>query len=126
MRVETFEKRGQTNVILYSTSIIQDIVTDCSFVASLCVAAAYEQKFKKQLITSCIYPQNKYGEPCYNPNGKYVIKLVYNGIARKVVVDDLLPISREGTLMCTFSTNRGELWASVIEKAVSLTFRKFA
>lgn len=110
-------KYPQLICLISSTSIIQDIVTDCSFVASLCVAAAYEQKFKKQLITSCIYPQNKYGEPCYNPNGKYVIKLVYNGIARKVVVDDLLPISREGTLMCTFSTNRGELWASVIEKA---------
>lgn len=107
--------------MIISTSIIQDIVTDCSFVASLCVAAAYERKFKKQLITSCIYPQNKHGEPCYNPNGKYVIKLVYNGIARKVVVDDLLPISREGTLMCTFSTNKGELWASIIEKAVSDT-----
>ncbi|KAF1798666.1 hypothetical protein V8B55DRAFT_1523513 [Mucor lusitanicus] len=103
--------------LISSTSIIQDIVTDCSFVASLCVAAAYEQKFKKQLITSCIYPQNKQGQPCYNPNGKYVIKLVYNGIARKVVVDDLLPVSREGTLMCTFSTNKGELWASIIEKA---------
>ncbi|KAI9354702.1 hypothetical protein BD770DRAFT_324684 [Pilaira anomala] len=100
-----------------STSIIQDIVTDCSFVASLCVTAEYERKFKKQLITSCIYPQNKLGQPCYNPNGKYVIKLVYNGIARKVVVDDLLPVSREGTLMCTFSTNKGELWASIIEKA---------
>lgn len=88
--------------------------------ASLCVAAAYERKFKKQLITSCIYPQNKHGQPCYNPNGKYVIKLVYNGIARKIVVDDLLPVSRESTLMCTFSTNKGELWASIIEKAVSL------
>ncbi|KAF7730256.1 calpain 7 [Apophysomyces ossiformis] len=107
---------------LISTSIIQDIVTDCSFVASLCVAAAYERKFKKQLITSCIYPQDRQGQPCYNPNGKYVIKLVYNGIARKIgtvhdVVDDLLPVSREGTLMCTFSANKEELWASIIEKA---------
>ncbi|KAG2237583.1 hypothetical protein INT48_004485 [Thamnidium elegans] len=110
-------KYPQLICLISSTSIIQDIVTDCSFVASLCVTAAYERKFKKQLITSCIYPQNKHGQPCYNPNGKYVIKLVYNGIARKIVVDDLLPVSREGTLMCTFSTNKGELWASIIEKA---------
>ncbi|OBZ91745.1 Calpain-7 [Choanephora cucurbitarum] len=110
-------RHPQLIYLISSTSIIQDIVTDCSFVASLCVAAAYERKFKKQLITSCIYPQNKQGQPCYNPNGKYVVKLVYNGIVRKVVVDDLLPVSRDGTLMCTFSTNRGELWPSIIEKA---------
>ena len=35
------------------------------------------------------------------------------------VVDDLLPVSRDGTLMCTFSTNHEELWAPIIEKAVS-------
>ncbi|KAI9304255.1 hypothetical protein BJ944DRAFT_288774 [Cunninghamella echinulata] len=110
-------KHPQLIQLISSTSIIQDIVTDCSFVASLCVAAAYERKFKKQLITRCIYPQDKDGNPCYNPNGKYVIKLIYNGIARKVVVDDLLPVSRDNTLMCTFSTNKGEIWPSIIEKA---------
>lgn len=36
------------------------------------------------------------------------------------VVDDFFPISRDGTLMCTFSTNKDELWPSIIEKAVSL------
>jgi hypothetical protein len=35
------------------------------------------------------------------------------------VVDDFLPISRDRTLMCTFSTNKDELWPSIIEKAVS-------
>ncbi|KAI8099416.1 uncharacterized protein BX664DRAFT_321198 [Halteromyces radiatus] len=115
-RPSDFMKHPELIRLISSTSIIQDVVTDCSFVASLCVAAAYERKFGKQLITSCIYPQNKQGIPCYNPSGKYVIKLVYNGIARKVV-DDLLPISRENTLMCTFSTNKEEIWSSIIEKA---------
>ncbi|KAI8339399.1 hypothetical protein BC941DRAFT_420385 [Chlamydoabsidia padenii] len=116
-RPSEFMKHPQLVRLISSTSIIQDVVTDCSFVASLCVAAAYERKFGKQLITSCIYPQNKQGIPCYNPSGKYVVKLVYNGIARKILVDDLLPISREGTLMCTFSTNKEEIWSSIIEKA---------
>ncbi|KAI9277707.1 hypothetical protein BC943DRAFT_332639 [Umbelopsis sp. AD052] len=103
--------------LVSSSALVQDVVTDCSFVASLCVSAAYERKFRKQLITSCIYPQNKFGQPCYNPSGKYMIKLHYNGIKRKVLVDDLLPVSRDGTLMCTFSTNHEELWAPIIEKA---------
>ena len=34
-------------------------------------------------------------------------------------MDDLLPVSRDGTLMCTFSTHKEELWSSIIEKAVS-------
>lgn len=98
-------------------SIVQDVVTDCSFVASLCVSAAYELKHKKQLITSCIYPQDHTGRPLYNPSGKYMIRLTYNGIQRKVIVDDFLPVSKNGGLMCTFSTNGDEIWPSIIEKA---------
>lgn len=52
--------------------------------------------------------------------------LIYNRIYQnpsshicKIVVDDFLPVSRDGTLMCTFSTNHEELWAPIIEKAVN-------
>ncbi|GES73709.1 calpain-7 [Rhizophagus clarus] len=101
-----------------STAIKQDVVTDCSFVASLCVSAAYQKRYgNKQLITRCIFPKNKYGHPFYNPSGKYVVKLIFNGTPRKVIIDDFLPFSRDGTLMCTFSTNKNELWPSIIEKA---------
>ena len=101
-------------------SVTQDLVSDCSFVCSLCIAAEYEKKFKKQLITKIIYPQNSSGFPQYNAYGKYLVKLFLNGIHRKVVVDDLLPVDPNGNLLCS-SGECGpagmELWVSIIEKA---------
>eukprot|EP01006_Ploeotia_vitrea_P036213 TRINITY_DN65989_c5_g16_i1.p1 TRINITY_DN65989_c5_g16~~TRINITY_DN65989_c5_g16_i1.p1 ORF type:complete len:1053 (+),score=533.21 TRINITY_DN65989_c5_g16_i1:160-3318(+) len=102
---------------LSAESIKQTIITDCSFVSSLAVVADYERRFKKKLITRCIYPQSPLGEPLVNPEGKYMVRLVLNGVPRKVVVDDQLPVDRDGALMCSYSANSSEFWVSILEKA---------
>jgi hypothetical protein len=101
-------------------AVTQDLVSDCSFVCSLCIAAAYELNFKRQLITKIIYPQNASGMPIYNAYGKYMVKLFLNGTFRKVIVDDYLPVDPSNRLLCSsgqVTATSMELWVSIIEKA---------
>ena len=111
--------KGEPKMIhlVSSMSITQTIITDCSFVSSLVIAAAYERRQGKQLITNIIYPQDRKGLPIYNPAGKYLVRLHINGIERKVVVDDRLPLARDGRLMTSHTTHPQELWVAIIEKA---------
>ncbi|KAJ2166836.1 cysteine protease, partial [Coemansia sp. RSA 551] len=96
--------------------IVQETVTDCSFVAALCVSVEYEHRFKRQLITQHVYPKGRNGMPEFNPAGKYMVKLFVNGLWRRVVIDDLLPVGETGKLLCTYSVT-GDIGQSLMEKA---------
>lgn len=103
--------------IISALSVRQTLVQDCSFVSSLCVAASYERRFSKRLVSNLIYPKDATGNPIFNPQGKYIVKLFFNGIQRKVIIDDRLPVDHKGRLLCSCSTNPNELWISLLEKA---------
>ncbi|KAJ2088269.1 cysteine protease [Coemansia sp. RSA 1813] len=83
---------------------------------ALCVSTEYENRFSRQLITRHIYPRSSTGVPAFNPSGKYMVKLFVNGLWRRVVIDDLLPVAEDGRLICTYST-AGDIGQSLIEKA---------
>ncbi len=44
-------------------------------------------------------------------------RLHVNGVWRKVLLDDALPATALGELLCSFSSLPGELWVSLVEKA---------
>ena len=106
------------NNAVSSARITQDLVSDCSFVCSLCITSAFEEKFHKQLITKVIFPQNSYNLPIHNAYGKYIVKLFINGVPRKVVIDDRLPFDPvHQKLLCSCSKDPTEFWVSLVEKA---------
>ncbi|KAJ1661249.1 cysteine protease, partial [Coemansia sp. RSA 25] len=96
--------------------IVQETVTDCSFVAALCVSVEYERRFGRQLVTRHVYPRGPLGMPAFNASGKYMVKLFVNGLWRRVVIDDRLPVAEGGRLLCTYSS-AGDIGPSLMEKA---------
>ncbi len=56
--------------------------------------------------------------PTFSENGKYVVRLYFNGCFRRVVIDDLLPARRASRAMHVLDrANPGLLWPALVEKA---------
>ncbi|KAF8422398.1 hypothetical protein EV426DRAFT_605567 [Tirmania nivea] len=98
--------------------LAQDAITDCSIVASMCAAVSREERGYSKIVSNIIYPQEKDGTPKLSGNGKYVVKLYFNGCHRKVTIDDYLPISiNDRALHVVCRSNPTLVWPALVEKA---------
>jgi hypothetical protein len=71
---------------------------------------------------NAIYPQTAAGVPCYNPAGKYCVKLFLGGKWRKITVRDSVPVRNDGLCALTSSVDSLELWPMLLSKAVYAAF----
>ncbi|KIW02853.1 uncharacterized protein PV09_05907 [Verruconis gallopava] len=99
--------------------LVQDATTDCSVVASLCAGAARAKKGHQRLLADVIFPNNREErKPVVSPNGKYIVKLNFNGCYRRVVIDDRLPVSKTKRVLHVVDLkNPSLLWPAMLEKA---------
>ncbi|KAL2356066.1 hypothetical protein BJ546DRAFT_839583 [Cryomyces antarcticus] len=110
---------GPTMHFTRRVDLVQDAATDCSVVASLCAGTARGERGHTKILSSVIYPYDQQNlRPIISPNGKYVVRLNFNGCYRKVIVDDLLPVSKTSRVLHVIDRrNPGLLWPALIEKA---------
>ncbi|KAF2869039.1 calpain-like protease palB/rim-13 [Massariosphaeria phaeospora] len=112
-------KTGPSMTASRSIDLVQDAASDCSVVASLCAGIARAEQGHDQLLANLIHPFDKNrGKPVMSSNGKYVVRLNFNGCWRKVVIDDRLPMSHTHRLLHVIDRqNPALLWPALLEKA---------
>lgn len=87
-----------------ATDIRQGDIGDCYFVAALSAVADANPEFIKDMITD-------------NGQGVYTVRFFKNGKPIYVKVDGDLPQTESGRLIYGRSTQKNELWVSLVEKA---------
>ncbi|MCJ1403570.1 cysteine protease [Xylographa trunciseda] len=102
-----------------TTDLVQDMTGDCSLVASLCAGMARAEAGHNKVLSSFMFPyDDSIMRPAKSPNGKHIFKMQFNGVFRKVVIDDRLPSSRtRRSLHVLDRKNPGLLWPALLEKA---------
>ncbi|ORY12783.1 hypothetical protein BCR34DRAFT_563354 [Clohesyomyces aquaticus] len=102
-----------------SIDLVQDAATDCSVVASLCAGIARSERGHDKMLSSLVWPfDQNLGRPVISSNGKYIVRLYFNGCWRRVVVDDHLPVSKTHRLLHVIDRrNPALLWPALLEKA---------
>ncbi|KAJ5574500.1 hypothetical protein N7450_008399 [Penicillium hetheringtonii] len=101
------------------TDLVQDVLTDCSVVASLCATTSRSERGLGNHASPAMYPcDGDSTSPTLSPTGKYIFSFYFNGAFRKVVIDDRLPSSKTSRSLHVIDRNNPNfLWPALVEKA---------
>ncbi|KAF8608405.1 cysteine proteinase [Ceratobasidium sp. AG-I] len=97
--------------------VVQDVVSDCSVIAALGVCEEHRRRFRSCVALRAIHPQDEDGVPFRDPQGRYSVRVMFNGAWRMVLIDELLPTAPDGRLICATTVKRAQLWPALLEKA---------
>ncbi|KAL4071268.1 hypothetical protein V8B97DRAFT_2104210 [Scleroderma yunnanense] len=93
---------------LSPTDIEQHFINDCSVCALISVCAQHATAFKSKLLVSSIFPGQQ--------PGRYDLKVLINGIHRRVTIDDTLPFDSSGHPIGITTGTKRVVWPALIEK----------
>ena len=77
-----------------------------------------------EYLWNAIYPKKDSGRPCFNPSGRYCVRLYFGGKWRKIHVDDSIPVRSDGSWAICHSSESMELWPAILSKAVYAAYSK--
>ncbi|OAL26137.1 hypothetical protein AYO20_10190 [Fonsecaea nubica] len=99
--------------------LVQDMTSDCSVVASLCALSSRVERGFPKILRSVVHPFNyETDRMILSPNGKYILKLYFNGCWRRVEIDDYLPSSKTSRVLHVIDRRHPTLlWPALVEKA---------
>lgn len=99
--------------------LVQDAATDCSVVASLCSGTARVERGHTGLLVNILYPyDHNESRPATSANGRYVLRMNFNGCYRRVTIDDRLPVSKSQHMLHVVDrADPSLLWPALVEKA---------
>ena len=99
--------------------LVQDAATDCSVVASLTAGIARYQRGHAAVLRTTLHPWDAdRNGPQISENGKYIVRLNFNGCYRRVIIDDRLPTGTTDRVIHVVDRNNPALlWPALIEKA---------